>query len=59
MAAHKDSMLHFLASRDLDADAEAALVRMIDEREEELASGEMVAVSVDVAIARLEARFPG
>ncbi len=48
-----------IASLDVDAGAEAAWDKLADERERELAVGIASAVPLDVAIARLEARFPG
>jgi hypothetical protein len=48
-----------IASLDVDADAEAAWDKLADEREHELGCGRTSAVPLDVAIARLEARFPG
>ena len=48
-----------IASLDVDAQAEAAWDAVADEREEQLQSGAVQTVSLDVAIARLEARFPG
>jgi Putative addiction module component len=48
-----------IASLDVDAGAEAAWDKLADEREQELAAGVVAAVPLDVAIARLEARFPG
>jgi len=48
-----------IASLDVDAGAEAAWDKLADEREQELAVGVAAAVPLDVAIARLEARFPG
>ncbi len=48
-----------IASLDVDAGAEAAWDKLADEREQALASGDVAAVPLDVAIARLEARFPG
>lgn len=48
-----------IASLDVDAGAEAAWDKLADEREQELAAGAAVAVPLDLAIARLEARFPG
>ncbi len=48
-----------IASLDVDAGAEAAWDKLADAREQELAAGGADAVSLDVAIARLEARFPG
>ncbi|MDR2154688.1 MAG: addiction module protein [Burkholderiaceae bacterium] len=46
-----------IASLDVDAEAEAAWDALAEKREQGL--GARVAVSADVAIARLEARFPG
>ena len=48
-----------IASLDVDAQAEAAWDAVADEREGQLQSGAVQTVSLDVAIARLEARFPG
>lgn len=48
-----------IASLDVDAGAEAAWDQVAEDREQELAAGTAVAVPLDVAIARLEARFPG
>lgn len=48
-----------IASLDVDASAEAAWDKLADEREQELAAGVVATVPLDVAIARLEARFPG
>jgi hypothetical protein len=48
-----------IASLDMDAGVEAAWDRLADQREHELATGAVAAVPLDVAIARLEARFPG
>ena len=48
-----------IASLDVDAGAEAAWDKLAGEREQELAVGGVTAVPLDVAIARLEARFPG
>nr|WP_316641166.1 addiction module protein [uncultured Roseateles sp.] len=48
-----------IASLDVDAGAEAAWDELADQREQELAVGVAAAVPLDVAIARLEARFPG
>lgn len=48
-----------IASLDVDAGAEAAWDKLASEREQELAVGTASAVPLDVAIARLEARFPG
>jgi hypothetical protein len=43
----------------VDARAEAAWDKLADEREQELAAGTAAGVPLDVAIARLEVRFPG
>lgn len=50
-----------IASLDVDAEAEAeaAWDDLADRREGELQAGTVEAVPLDVAIARLEARFPG
>lgn len=48
-----------IASLDVDVGAEAAWDKLADEREQELAVGVAAAVPLEVAIARLEARFPG
>ena len=48
-----------IASLDVDAGAEAAWDQVAEDREQELAAGTAVAVPLDAAIARLEARFPG
>jgi len=48
-----------IASLDVDAGVEAAWDELADQREQELATGAVAAVPVDVAIARLEARFSG
>ncbi len=48
-----------IASLDVDADAEAAWDQLADKREQELEAGASSAVSLDVVVARLEARFPG
>lgn len=48
-----------IASLDVDAAAEAAWDALADQREQELSSGAASAVPLDVAIARLEARFSG
>jgi hypothetical protein len=46
-----------VASLDVDQDHEAAWDAMADLREHELESGAAQAVSLDAAVARLEARF--
>lgn len=48
-----------IASLDVDAGIEAAWDKLADEREQALEAGTVDAVSLDVAIARLESRFPG
>lgn len=48
-----------IASLDVDAQAEAAWDAVADEREGQLQSGAAQTESLDVAIARLETRFPG
>lgn len=48
-----------IASLDVDIGIEADWDKLADEREQELAAGTANAVLLEVAIARLEARFPG
>lgn len=48
-----------IASLDVDAATEAVWDDLADRREHELAAGEVAAVPLDIAVARLEARFPG
>ena len=48
-----------IASLDVDTQAEDAWDAVADQREEELKTGSAQAVPLDVAIARLEARFSG
>ena len=48
-----------IASLDLDADNEAAWDQLADTREQELDGGSVQAVPLEVAVARLEAQFPG
>ncbi|MBZ8140045.1 hypothetical protein CLD22_09065 [Rubrivivax gelatinosus] len=48
-----------IASLDVDAGAEAVWDGLADEREHQLGVGEVQAVPLDIAVARLEARFPG
>ena len=48
-----------IASLDADTAAEAAWDALAARREAEIESGAIEPVSLDVAIARLEARFPG
>ena len=48
-----------IASLDIVADAEAAWDELADRREDGLETGAAQAIPLDVAVARLEARFPG
>jgi hypothetical protein len=48
-----------IASLDVDAGAEAAWDEVAERRDQELDAGAVQAVPLEVAIARLEARFPG
>ena len=48
-----------IASLDVDSEAEAAWYDLADKREKELDTGAVRSVPLDVAIARLEPRFPG
>ncbi|MGY4828211.1 addiction module protein [Sphaerotilaceae bacterium SBD11-9] len=48
-----------IASLDVDVSAEAAWDQLADQRDKELAAGTVTAIPLEVAIARLEARFPG
>lgn len=48
-----------IASLDVDAGAEVAWDTLADQREQELGAGQLEAVPLEVAVARLEARFPG
>ena len=48
-----------IASLDIDASAEAAWDALADQREQELSVGTAATVPLEVAVARLEARFPG
>lgn len=48
-----------IASLDVDSGAEAAWDKLADEREQALEAGVASVVSLDVVVARLEARFPG
>ena len=48
-----------IASLDVDTEAEAAWDELADKREQELETGAVQSVPLDVVIARLEARFPG
>jgi putative addiction module component (TIGR02574 family) len=48
-----------IASIDVDTEAEAAWDALADQREGEIDSGAVQPVPIEVALARLEARFPG
>jgi hypothetical protein len=48
-----------IASLEVDSEAEAAWDNLADKREQELETGAVQSVPLDVAIARLEARFRG
>jgi hypothetical protein len=48
-----------IASLDIDTQAEEAWDLLADQREQEMEAGAVQPVPLDVAIARLEARFPG
>jgi Putative addiction module component len=48
-----------IASLDIDADAEAAWDALADQREQALSAGTSTAVPLELAVASLEARFPG
>lgn len=48
-----------IASLDIDPDADAAWDELADRREQELEAGAAKPVALEVAVARLEARFPG
>ncbi len=48
-----------IASLDIDSGAEVAWDELADKREQEIEAGAVASVPIDVAIARLEARFPG
>ncbi|MEQ1663056.1 MAG: addiction module protein [Thiobacillus sp.] len=48
-----------IASLDADAEIEAAWDALADEREQALRDGSVEAVPLGVALAKLEARFPG
>ena len=48
-----------IASLDLDADNEADWDQLADTREQELDAGGTQAIPLEVAVARLEARFRG
>lgn len=48
-----------IASLDVDTEAESAWDALADQREGEMETGAVQPVPLDVAVARLEARFPG
>ena len=48
-----------IASLDVDPDADAEWDDVADRREQELQTGVVKAVALEMVIARLEARFPG
>ena len=48
-----------IESLDVDSGAEAAWDELADKRDQELETGAVRSVPLEVAIARLEARFPG
>ena len=48
-----------ITSLDIDADVEAEWDELADRREHDLESGAAEGIPLEVAIARLEARFPG
>ena len=48
-----------IASLDVDTEAETAWDDLADKREQELETGAVRSVPLEIAIARLEARFPG
>jgi putative addiction module component (TIGR02574 family) len=48
-----------IASIDVDTEAEAAWDALADQREGEIDTGAVQPVPIEVALARLEARFPG
>ena len=48
-----------IASLDVDPDVEAAWDELADRREHDLETGAAKAIPLEVAVARLEARFPG
>ncbi|MFP5462881.1 MAG: addiction module protein [Gammaproteobacteria bacterium] len=48
-----------ISSVDADAEAEAEWDALAEAREQELGSGKTPAASIEVALASLEARFPG
>ncbi|MFO1434851.1 MAG: addiction module protein [Gammaproteobacteria bacterium] len=50
---------HLVASLDVDVAAEEEWEQLAESREAELQSGQVVAVPLEGAMARLRARFPG
>ena len=48
-----------ITSLDIDADVEAEWDELADRREYDLESGAAEGIPLEVAVARLEARFPG
>ncbi|MEO6407559.1 MAG: addiction module protein [Burkholderiaceae bacterium] len=48
-----------IASLDVDTEAEAGWDALADQREGEIETGTVEPVPLDVAIAKLESRFPG
>lgn len=48
-----------IASLDIDTEAEAAWDALADRRDGEIETGAVQPVPLDVAVAKLEARFPG
>ena len=48
-----------ITSLDIDADVEAEWDELADRREHDLESGAAEGIPLEVAVARLEARFPG
>ena len=48
-----------ITSLDIDADVEAEWDELADRREYDLESGAAKGIPLEVAVARLEARFPG
>jgi hypothetical protein len=48
-----------ITSLNVDAEVEAEWDSLADAREQELDSGAQKAVPIEIAVARLEARFPG
>ena len=58
--ADRAKLLDSLITRlDIDADVEAEWDELADRREHDLESGAAEGIPLEVAVARLEARFPG